>query len=216
MIGWFLTALLALSQHQGQQHHNPQHSFEDVDRWVEAFENEERDRRQKPDEVVAALELAPGDVVADIGAGTGYFTRRFARAVGERGIAYGVDLEPNMLRYMAKRALDDGQPNIVPVMATTSSPSLAPDSVDLFFVCNTIHHIGERQRYYEILLRTLRDDGRLAIVDFYKDVALDEGPSQEMRIAKQDLIAEVTAAGFRLTDDHDFLETQYFVVFTKP
>ncbi len=199
--------LIALSQH-AQQHHNPQHSFEDTDRWVEEFENSERDAQQRPDEVVQALNLAAGDVVAD----TGYFTRRFAKAVGDTGIAYAVDLEPNMLKYIAERAQKDSQPNIVPVMASTS-PSLAPSSIDLFFICNTIHHIGARGEYYKILARDMRPGGRLAIVDFYKDIELDQGPSRQMRIAKKALIEEVTAAGFRLVEEHDFLPVQYFVVF---
>lgn len=210
-----LMMLMTSVQHQGQQHHNPQHSFEDTDRWVDEFENSERDAQQKPDEVVRALNLSAGDVVADIGAGTGYFTRRFAKAVGDNGIAYAVDLEPNMLKYVTKRAEKDGQPNIVPVLATHSSPMLAPNSVDLFFVCNTIHHIGARKEYYEILARDLRAGGRLAIVDFYKDAELRKGPSKAMRIAKQALIDEVTAAGFRLVEDHDFLPVQYFLVFAK-
>ena len=211
----FLMMLVALVQHQGQQHHNPRHSFENTDQWVEEFENAERDAQQKPDEVVRALNLSAGDVVADIGAGTGYFTRRFAKAVGDDGIAYAVDLEPNMLRYIAERAEKDGQPNIVPVLATTSSPMLAPSSVDLFFICNTIHHIGARNEYYGILARGLRPGGRFAIVDFYKDAELTKGPSRAMRIAKQSLIDEVTAAGFRLVEDHDFLPVQYFLVFAK-
>ena len=127
-----------------------------------------------------------------------------------------LNLEPNMLKYVAERAEKDGQPNIVPVMATTTSPSLAPSSVDLFFICNTIHHIGSRGEYYKILARDLRDGGRLAIVDFYKDIELDSGPSRQMRIAKKALIAEVTAAGFRLVEEHDFLPVQYFVVFEAP
>lgn len=212
----FLMMLVALVQHQGQQHHNPQHSFENTDQWVEEFENAERDAQQKPDEVVRALNLSPGDVVADIGAGTGYFTRRFAKAVGDNGIAYAVDLEPNMLKYVGERAEKDGQPNIVPVFATTSSPMLAPNSVDLFFICNTIHHIGARNKYYAVLARDLRPGGRLAIVDFYKDAELAEGPPKAMRIAKQSLIDEVTAAGFRLVEDHDFLTVQYFLVFEAP
>ena len=210
----FLMMSIAFVQHQGQ-HHNPQHSFADTHRWVQEFESAERDAQQKPDEVVRALNLSPGDVVADIGAGTGYFTRRFAKAVGDDGIAYAVDLEPNMLKYVAERAEKDGQLNIVPVLATTSSPMLAPSSVDLFFICNTIHHIGARNEYYGILARDLRPSGRFAIVDFRKDADLTEGPSKAMRIAKQSLIDEVTAAGFRLVEDYDFLPVQYFLVFAK-
>ena len=211
----FLASLALLQQHP-QQHHDRQHSFEDTTQWVEAFENEERDAQQMPDEVVRVLKLADGDVVADIGAGTGYFARRFARAVGDDGIAYAVDLEPKMLQYVAERAVKDGQPNIVPVLATASSPMLAPNSVDLVFICNTIHHIGSRDRYYQILARDLRDGGRLAIVDFRKDAELERGPDQAMRIARQALVDEITAAGFELVEEHDFLPVQYFLVFEAP
>jgi ubiquinone/menaquinone biosynthesis C-methylase UbiE len=207
--------VVALMQHQGQQHHDPQHSFTDTNRWVEEFENAERDAQQKPDEVVRALNLSPGDDVADIGAGTGYFARRFAKAVGDTGIAYAVDLEPNMLRYVAERAQKDGQTNIVPVLATASSPMLAPDSVDLFFICNTIHHIGNRQAYYKILAQDLRAGGRLAIVDFRKDAELTHGPDKTMRLAREALIDELTQAGFRLTQEHDFLPAQYFLIFEE-
>ena len=206
---------LAFAQHQGQQHHDPHHSFADTHRWVEEFENAERDAQQRPDEVVRALNLSPGDVVADIGAGTGYFTRRFASAIGDTGIAYAVDLEPNMLQYVAERAQQDGQPNIVPVLATASSPMLAPDSVDLFFICNTIHHIGNRPAYYQILARDLRDGGRLAIVDFRKDAELTQGPDKAMRLARASLIDELSQAGFRLVEEHDFLPAQYFLVFER-
>lgn len=215
MTSTILFLLTAFAQHQGQQHHDPQHSFADTYRWVEEFENTERDAQQKPDDVVRALNLSPGDVVADIGAGTGYFTRRFANAVGDSGIAYAVDLEPNMLQYVAERAQQDGQPNIVPVLATASSPMLAPDSVDLFFICNTIHHIGNRAAYYEILARDLRDGGRLAIVDFRKDAELSQGPDKAMRLARSSLIDELTQAGFRLAEEHAFLPVQYFLVFER-
>lgn len=209
MIGPFLTALLLL----GQQHqHIPGHSFEDIDRWVAEFESPERDRQQKPDEVVAALKLKSSDRIADIGAGTGYFTRRFAR-VASAGAVFAVDLEPNMLRYVAKRARTEGQRNIVPVLALPDSPMLPPASVDVIFICNTIHHIENRAAYYQILREDLGAEGRLVIVDFRKDAALAEGPPPEMRLDRKELERELSQAGFRLLEEHDFLSDQYFVVF---
>jgi arsenite methyltransferase len=210
MNAWLLAGLLLVAQ---QQHHNPHHSFEDIDRWVQAFESHERDLRQKPDEVVAALDFQPGDRVADIGAGTGYFTRRFAKAVGAEGVVYAVDLEPNMLRYIAKRARDEGDDNIVPVLATADSPMLAPRSVDTFFICDTIHHISNRGAYYRILRDDLRPGGRLVIVDFRKDANLEEGPALEMRIEQTALVRELSEAGFVLEKKHDFLPDQYFLEF---
>lgn len=208
-----LILLLAFFGLVPQHHHDPGHSFEETDRWVEAFENPERDRRQKPDEVVAAMKLEPGDRVADIGAGTGYFTRRFARAVGEGGVAYAVDLEPNMLRYVAERARKEGVSNIVPVLALPDSPMLAPDSVDVVFICNTIHHITARAEYYGLVEEALAPGGRLVVVDFRKDAVLEEGPAPEMRLAREELERELAAAGFELVEEHAFLPEQYFLVF---
>jgi ubiquinone/menaquinone biosynthesis C-methylase UbiE len=204
----FVAALLF----SGQQHHAPGHSFEDIDRWVAEFESPERDRQQKPDEVVAALKLRTTDRIADIGAGTGYFTRRLARAASE-GVVYAVDIEPNMVRYVAKRARAEGQKNIVPVLALPDSPMLAPKSVDVIFICNTIHHIENRGAYYSLLQESLAPGGRLVIVDFRKDAQIQEGPPPEMRIDRKDLERELTQAGFRLAEEHDFLADQYFVVY---
>ena len=209
MISAFIAAFLLL----GQQHHMPGHSFEDIDRWVAEFESPERDRLQKPDEVVAALKLRGPDRIADIGAGTGYFTRRFAKASGE-GTVFAVDLEPNMLRYIARRARTEGQKNIVPVLALPDSPMLPPGSVDVIFICNTIHHIENRAAYYQLLRESLAPGGRLVIVDFRKDAVLEEGPPPEMRLDRKELDGELSKAGFRLAEEHDFLPDQYFVVFS--
>lgn len=198
-----------------QHHHDPTHSFEDVGRWVEAFESPERDRTQKPDEVVAAMKLTAGDRIADIGAGTGYFTRRFARAVGEDGVVFAVDIEPKMLRYIAERAREERVRNIVPVLALADSPMLAPKSVDVIFICNTIHHIENRASYYELLKESLGSGGRLVIVDFRKDAVLEEGPSPEMRLARDALARELASAGFELVEEHGFLDEQYFLVFRE-
>jgi ubiquinone/menaquinone biosynthesis C-methylase UbiE len=208
MIATFVAVFLLAGQH-----HTAGHSFEDIDRWVAEFESPERDLRQKPDEIVSALKLGSGNRIADIGAGTGYFTRRFAK-VASRGTAFAVDLEPNMLRYIAKRARGEGQKNIVPVLALPESPMLPPGSVDLIFICNTIHHIENRASYYALLRESLAPGGRLAIVDFRKDAALAEGPPPEMRLDRKELEEELAQAGFRLSEEYSFLPDQYFLVFT--
>jgi ubiquinone/menaquinone biosynthesis C-methylase UbiE len=203
-----LLLLLLLQHHQGAQH-----TFEDAGRWVTEFEDPSRDAWQKPDAVVDAMGLEKGDRVADVGAGSGYFTRRFARVVGESGVAYAVDIEPNMLQHIAQRATDDGQPNIVPVLARPDNPMLAPGSVDVIFICDTIHHIENRPSYYQVLKRDLAPGGRLVIVDFLKEEDVPVGPPMEMKIAKEDLIEEFVAAGFRLKEGRDFLPYQYFLIF---
>lgn len=199
-----------------QHHQGPPHTFEDVEKWVREFESPERDRWQKPEEVVRALQLKPGDRVADIGAGSGYFSRRFAGAVGAGGVVYAVDIESGMLRYISTRAEKEGHLNMVPVLGTPTSPMLPPASVDLVFICDTIHHVENRPAYYEILKRNLGPGGRLAIVDFEKREGIPVGPPLQMRVAREELIREVTSSGFRLKDDLKLLPYQYFLIFEAP
>lgn len=198
-----------------QQHHGPPHTFEDADKWAAELEDPERDEWQKPDAVVRAMNLRTGDRVADIGAGSGYFSRRFARVVGPTGVVYAVDIEPNMLRYISEKAKEQSVENIVPVLARADDPMLAPESADVIFICDTIHHVEDRASYYRLLQRDLAPEGRLVIVDFHKRAGTPVGPPLEMRIAKQDLVREITAAGFHLKEERDFLPYQYFLIFER-
>ena len=177
----------------------------------ERLERPERERWQKPDQVVRQLGLKAGQVVADIGAGSGYFTRRLARAVAPGGRVYAVDIDPRMLRYLAQDVAVRGIENIVTVLAPEGDPMLAAHSVDLVFVCNTVHHFGDRPDYYRRLIRLLRPDGRLAVVEFVKR-QLPVGPPPEHKITRAELIQEITAAGFRLLGE-ETLPYQNFLVF---
>jgi len=180
----------------------------------EHFERAERATWQKPDEVVAALHLNPGDDVADIGAGYGYFSRRIATYTQSDGIVFAVDLDPEMLRYIQRRAEKENQRNIITVLCPENDPMLAPNSVDLIFICDTLHHIDARSDYYKRLRRALRPGGRLAVIDYQKKEML-KGPPLSVRIAKEDLIQELRAAGFQLKEDLPFLPYQYFLIFQQ-
>ncbi len=204
-------ATAALAQHQGMK----QHTFKGADRWAKVFEDPKRDAWQKPDEVVKALGLKSGQVAADIGAGTGYFSRRLARAVGGDGVVYAVDIEPDMLRYIQKRAHQEGQSNIVTVLGAAQDPMLPPKSVDRILIVDTIHHIADRVAYFKVLGEDLREGGRIAIVDFYKNKDIPVGPPKRMRLTKSKLTSEAEAAGFVVAQEFDFLPYQYFVVFRK-
>jgi ubiquinone/menaquinone biosynthesis C-methylase UbiE len=132
--------------------------------------------------------------------------------VGETGKVFAVDIDRGLIDHLAKRGREERLPQLVPVLAQPGDPRLAPESLDLVFICDVIHHIENRGDYYAKLRRALKPDGRLAIVDFHKR-ELPVGPGVEMKIAKSDLIAELGAAGFGLKEQLDYLPYQYFLVF---
>ncbi|HYR96855.1 MAG TPA: methyltransferase domain-containing protein [Candidatus Binatus sp.] len=182
--------------------------------YIAELESPERARWQQPERVVEALRLRPGMVVADIGAGTGYFTRRFAAAVGPEGKVLALDVEPAMLEELRRRAA--GVENIELRQVAPGEPGLAPRSVDLVFICNTGHHLPDRARYYTKLRRALRPAGRLVLIDFYRR-ELPVGPPVKEKVSRAQTLREAEAAGFRLRTSHDFLPHQYFLeVEVKP
>ena len=182
--------------------------------YIHHLEDPQRADWQKPEEVMARLGLKPGDAVADLGAGSGYFTLRLAQAVGPQGKVYAVDVLPEMLDYIRRRAQVDGLKNIQLVQALPHDPQLPPASLDMIFICNTLHHISERPAYYPRLAKALRPGGRLANVDFCKK-PLPFGPPLEMKIDKPEMIEEAKSAGFHLAQDFDFLPYQYFLIFQR-
>src|SRR5678815_5591414 len=137
--------LLILSA-AAQSPRDHRHSFGDAEKWAHVFDDPERDAWQKPHEVIQALAL-PGDaIVADIGAGTGYFSTRLANML-KAGRVYAVDLEPAMVKHLAERASREGLANLVPVQAAPDSPRL-PAKVDRVLVVDVYHHIAARERYF--------------------------------------------------------------------
>lgn len=211
--GRFLLGVLILAGPPGllaqDNHHHPP---ENLDAYIKLLEDPERAEWQQPDQVVYTLDLKPDDEVADVGAGSGYFTIRLAKAVGAGGKVYAVDIEQKMLDYIDHRAEREKIDDIQTVLADGSDPKLGSASVDLIFICDTLHHIQNRASYYRLLLRALRPGGRLVIVDFHKR-ELPVGPPVEMKIDKKACIKEIEAAGFHLVKDYDFLKYQYFLVF---
>lgn len=196
-----------------KEHHSSatQQRFDDIEVWVKRFEDPERDKWQKPAEVVKAMDLRPGDVVADIGAGTGYLTRHIATAVGPSGKAIGLDIEPGMVEYMKEDARKLNLSNYEARVVNTDDPELAPHSVDVIFLCDTYHHIENRVTYFRNVIPSLKPGGRLVVVDFIKDT--DFGPPRDHKMAEEVVIEELQKAGYRLIKTHDLLEHQYFLEF---
>jgi ubiquinone/menaquinone biosynthesis C-methylase UbiE len=181
--------------------------------YIASLEDPARDAYQKPDEVMKALALRPGEVVADVGSGPGYFTLRFARAVGETGRVYAVDVSPDMIRTLNHRLRDAGIRNVVPVLSEPDDPLLPDASVDRFVIVDTWHHVEGRPAYLALLKRMLKPGGEVVHIDFQKR-DLPIGPPLEMKISREDLVRQMEAAGFKLSAEHTFLPYQYFLVFT--
>jgi len=188
------------------------HLHGDPAAYIAALDDPARDAYQKPDEVMKALALRPGEVVADIGSGSGYFTLRFARAVGDTGRVYAVDVSPDMIRHLNHRLRDAGVRNVVPVLSDPDDPLLPDASVDRFVIVDTWHHIEDKAKYLALMKRMLKPGGQVVHIDFQKR-DLPVGPPTGMKIARQDLVKEMEAAGFGLVAEHAFLPYQYFLVF---
>jgi cyclopropane fatty-acyl-phospholipid synthase-like methyltransferase len=197
--------------HHGGHHGAMPHRFENAEEWAKRFEEPERDAWQKPDEVVAALALAPDAKVADLGSATGYFAVRLARAV-PHGRVYGVDIEPDMTRYLDERARREGLSNLEAVLGEPGDPKL-PEPVDVVLIVDTYHHIAERVGYLRRLGEKLRPGARVVIIDFRKDSR--KGPPAEHRLPPEQVGKELEAAGYRLVRAHDFLPDQYFLEFQR-
>lgn len=186
------------------------HRFDDAASWSKVFDDPARDAWQKPAVVVAALSLAPGMVVADVGAGTGYFEPHLARAVGKDGTVLAVDVEPDMVRHLGERARREGLANVQARLAKPDDPGLADGSVDRILVVDTWHHVDDRIAYARRLAKALRPKGFVAIVDFTK--ASPEGPPPATRLAPEDVARELAAAGLRAHARPFDLPYQYLVV----
>jgi predicted methyltransferase len=187
-------------------------TFEDVAHWVAVFDDPTRDAWQKPAEVVAALALAPGMWVADLGAGTGYFSRHLAAAVGPAGAVFAVETEPNLVRHLRERAEKERTPNVIPLLASFANPRLPPAALDLVLIVDTFHHIDARLDYFRNLRGVLKPAGRIAIIDWHEH-DLPVGPERDHKLPHAQVVEEMRAAGFTLVEEPAVLPYQYFLIF---
>ncbi|MFG0265792.1 MAG: class I SAM-dependent methyltransferase [Rhodopirellula sp. JB055] len=190
-----------------------------VDEWLDRFEVESREVYGARKEVLKACAIKPGERIADVGAGTGFYSRLFAKMTGWDGWVYSVDISPNFLQHIAARATADGIENITTVLGTDVSIRLPPESVDLVFICDTYHHFESPQQSLASIYRALKPGGRLILIDFERI----PGVSREfllghVRAGKEVFQSEVMEAGFEFTDEVkvDAFEENYLLRFAKP
>jgi len=210
---FFLIAIFLLLGSACTHHRGPW----DINEYIGALERPERDEYQRPEEVLGALHLRPGMVVADIGAGSGYFTRRFAHAVHPNGKVLAVDVEQKMLDYN-RIHLNDLGPSAPTefILAKPGDPAIPAQTVDLIFLCNVYHHLDNQPTYFEKAKAGLKPNGRVAIIDFYHDERSGKlGFSKHHLVPEERVIKELKRAGFTLLKKHEFLPRQYFLEFTQ-
>lgn len=167
---------------------------------------------QAPTAVVRALGLRRGQVVADIGAGPGYFALRMARTVGPDGHVYAVDAEPQVLEVLRERVRAAGVRNVTPVLGEGDDPLLPSRTCDLVLIVDTYHHFDDGRSFLRRAARVLRRGGRLVNIDFARRET-PVGPPVEHRVAREAFLRDARGAGLRLVAEHHFLPYQYFLVF---
>ncbi len=194
----------------GHGHVHGHHGHHDPETWAKKLDDPARDEWQKPAEVVAALALEPGMVVADVGAGTGYFESHLGRAVGPSGKVLALDFDPDLVAHVEKRCAKAKLGNVEARLVAPDDPRLAAASVDRLLLVDSWHHLADRVAYAKKLRSALRPGGRIVIVDHVPDAP--EGPPPEMRVRTAEVVAELDAAGFRSRVVPDSLPRHFIVV----
>lgn len=209
------------ADHGSQHHHHeqvrPHHShgaggpndaFADAEALATVFDDPTRDEWQRPDDVLRVLALKPSMTVADVGAGTGYFAVRLARAV-PRGEVIATDLQPEMVRFVSERARREQLPNLRAVLATPTASGLAASSVNRVLIVHVWHHLAHGSKYARGLAAALKPRGRLFVVDF--SLTAQRGPPVSMRVAPEAVIAALEDAGLSAEVSTIALPDQYIV-----
>ena len=188
--------------------------FEDTQKYIDFLDRSDRAIWQKPDAIIQELHLSGTEKIADVGAGSGYFTFRFARAL-PKGKVYAIDIEPEMLRHIHHKAMTESVNNVEVIKSTPDDPKV-PAGVELVFVCDVIHHLKEQELWLKKLATQMKKGAHLVVIEF-KEGDLPEGPPAAVKIPKKKLIAMITKNNFKLEmEKSDFLPYQEFLIFIKP
>ena len=185
--------------------------------WVNAFERTGREVYDKRHAIVAASKVRPGMAVADIGAGTGLFTRLFSPAVEPGGTVYAIDISSTFIDNILRTCREQGLMNVTGIVNTPIAIGLPADSIDLAFITDTYHHFEYPRQTLASIHQALRSDGRIIIIDFRRDPRISSNwVMGHVRGNQAQVIQELHAAGFRLVEDKPMMKTNYFLEFIKP
>lgn len=185
--------------------------------WLKAYihllERKERDAYQKPEQVMQALAFRPGERVADVGAGSGYFTVRVARAVMPNGLVWAVDIAQELLDYLSRRLQDEGLTNVRLVKVEPDDPQLPLAGVDTILMVDTLHYIKDRAAYAAKLRAALAPGGRVVVIDFIPKAPGERpwGPPPEQNMSREEVDVAMAAASLHPVKVHEFLPEHFFV-----
>ena len=189
----------------------------DVQRQVQSLERDSRVVVENHEGIVTACQLEPGMAIADVGAGTGLFTRMFAAKVKPGGKVYAVEIAQKFLDHIEKTCKEKGVQGVVGVLGTATSAELAPESIDRAFLCVTYHHFEYPFKMLDSIYQAMRGGGRLIIVDYKRKQGVSpQWVFGHVRADKKTVIEEVTKAGFKFVDEVDLMKVQYVIRFEKP
>lgn len=177
------------------------------------LEREGREEEQRPAEIFRAMGLKDGDVVADVGCGTGWFARRMARVVAPRGTVYAEDIQPEMLELLKQHVAAEGVKGVVPVLGTETDPKLPAGGLDWILMVDVYHEFQKPAPMLAALRRSLKPTGKIALVEYRLEGTTASHIRTEHRLSVEQVLAEWEPAGFRLVKQHDFLPVQHFFVF---
>ncbi|HWQ33683.1 MAG TPA: class I SAM-dependent methyltransferase [Blastocatellia bacterium] len=204
LLALFVIPAIAQQPQSGQSRGN-----RTPDEYIKLLESERRVSELQVNRVIDALKIKPGQRIADLGAGSGLFTRPIAGKLAGKGIVYAIDIDPELLKYIEKTAQEQKLSNIRTVLGSETDPKL-PEPVDLIVIIDTLHHIQNQPNYLKNLKRYLRPDGRIAIIDFTNDWPAGH---EKMKYTLDDLEGWMKAAGYKRTEKFDFLNNDFFVVY---
>ena len=187
--------------------------FKNAEKYIVFLEREDRMNWQRPDAIIEELDLKGDEIIADVGAGSGYFSFRFASKL-PKGKVYAIDIEPEMIRYIHHKAIINDIKNIEAILAKPDDPKVPGDS-DIVFICDVLHHIENKSLWLKMIHNQMQKGARLILIEF-KEGDLPEGPPEKIKISQNEIIKIVINGGFtRISADNKLLPYQTFLVFKK-
>ncbi len=186
------------------------------EQWLSTFESPGREVFDQKQIILQALQIKPGMKIADIGAGTGLYTIPMAQQVGETGLIYAVDISIDFIKNIKIRAKKHGLKNVIGHINSQTEIGLPPNSIDMAFICNTYHHFEYPLSTLKSIYQALVPGSQLVIIDFKRDPDVSSSwVMSHVRAHKKKVIHEIESVGFKLIDDKNLLEKNYFLSFRK-